>query len=146
MQNPSKDYNRQIDSSSHSLTSYPSHTYRPATSCEKDNGCYKDDDLLTVEVPHSTSSTSFDATLRTTENLTLESNMVNSPTTALRDIPHSNSPPSLPPKPQYENVRRAPRRMASADQQISDKQSNTLPSQPSAAHRSPPKDQCRFDI
>ena len=109
-------------------------------SCEKDNGCYKD------EVPHSTSSTSFDATLQTTEDLTLESNMANSPTTALRDIPHAKSPPSPPPKPQYENVSKVFRKTASADQQSNYKQSSTLPSQPSAAHGPTPKDQCRFDI
>ena len=93
------------------------------------------------DVPHSTSSTSVDATLRPTEDLTFESNMEKSPTTALRNISHSKSPPSLPPKPQYENVRRVP-----AGQHNSYKQNNTLPSQPSAAHGPTPIDQCRFGI
>ena len=138
MQNPSKDYYRRIDSSSRSLTSYSSHTYRAAMSCEKDNGCHRDD------VPHSTSSTSFDVTLQTTDDLALEGNTANFPTTALRDMLHSKSPPSLPPKPLYENVSR---RMASADQHDSYKQNNTLPSQPyaSAAYGLTPIDQCRFE-
>ena len=130
MQNPSKDYYRQIDSSSHSQTSCSNHTYKPALSSQKDSDCYKD--IPTAEVPHSTSSTSFDDTIQTTDDLALESN---TPTTALRDMPHSNSPPSLPPKPVYENIRKVPRRMASANPQYNDdQQSNALPPQPSAAH------------
>ena len=140
-QNPNKGYYRQIDSSSHSQASNSSHTYRPAMSPEKDSGCYKDDGMATAEVPHSTSSTSFDDTMQTTDDLVLESNMDSPPTTALRDIPRSNSAPPLPPKPQYENVRKV---LASADLQNSDDQkSNTLPPQPSAAHA---RDQSRFDI
>ena len=140
-QNPNKGYYRQIDSSSHSQASNSSHTYRPAMSSEKDSGCYKDDGMPTAGVLHSTSSTSFDDTMRTTDDLVLESNMDSPPITALKDIPCSNSAPPLPPKPQYKNICKVLRRMASADLQSSDdQQSNTLPPQPSAA------DQSRFDI
>ena len=128
-QNPNKGYYRQIDSSSDSQASKSSHTYRPAMS---DNG-----------MP--TSSTSFDVTmLQKTDDLVLESNMDSPPTTALKDIPRSNSAPPLPPKPQYVNVRKVPRRMASAYLQSSyDQQSNTLPPQPLAVYA---RDQSRFDI
>ena len=106
-------------------------TYRSAMSCEKDSGFHKDN--------VATSFYFFDATIRTTEDLMLESNMA-------RDIPHSKSSSSPLLKPKHQNVSKVFRKMASADQQDSYKQSNTLPSQPSAAHWPTPKDQCGFDI
>ena len=139
MRNPDQDHYKQIDSPSHyhSQSSYPNHACNRPISCSSDGG------TLTIGQPHSTSTLPFDDPCTQTKDEPLFKG--HSPTTALGYKTRSHSiPPPLPPKPDYQNVAKVRRRIASDAQSYNGGHQSNLPPQSATMHGTKAKDQRRF--
>ena len=136
MQNPDQDHYKQIDSTSYSQSSYQNQACNRPISCSSDGG------TLTIGRPHFTSTLPFDDPTQTKDESLFKGH---SPTTALGYKTRSHSiPPPLPPKPEYQNVAKVRRRIASDAQSYNGGHQSNLPQQSATMHGAKARDQRRF--
>ena len=128
-----------IDSPTHDQSSHPNHA------CSQSRSCNSDGDTPTLGQPYSTATLPFDGPTETKDESLFSNDKGYPPTMALKDKIRSHSlPPPLPPKPDYQNVAKLCRRIASDSQSHNNDHQRNPPPQSSIACGDKAKDQRRF--
>ena len=115
MQHPSQDHYELIDSPTHDQSPHPNHT------CSQPRSCNSDGDTPTLGQPRSTDTLPFDDPTETKDE------------SLFSDDNRDSTVPTLPPKPEYENVTKFRRKMSSDGQSYNNDHQRNPPSQSSTA-------------